>query len=83
MPVFIPPVELATDRVNARATNGTDISFEGNFDLSGFGHHPDDYADYLENAEAPDVLDFFVELDAQGFTDNAVALSIDISEPSS
>ena len=83
VPVFIPPVELATDRVNARATNGTDISFEGNFDLSGFGHHPDDYADYLENAEAPDVLDFFVELDAQGFTDNAVALSIDISEPSS
>ena len=82
-PVFLPEAEIGGDRFQHVPPNALDISFEGDFDLSSFGHHPDTYASFLENVEAPDVLDFFVELDAQGFTDNAVAVSVDISEPNS
>ncbi len=77
---IIPPAGFTAERSQQMAPNGTSITFSGSFDLDSFGHHPDDYSAFIENVKAPGVLDFFVELDTQGFTDNAVALSIDISD---
>ena len=76
-----PDLNLVDEVVRSLEPNGLDITFEGAFDLKGFGHDQGSYISFVEEQTDPRLGDFLTELDTYGFTGNAVALSIDVSRP--
>lgn len=77
----LPRIDISKERVRSTAPNGLHAEFEGGFTATGVGHHQDEYIDYLERVDDVKIEQFLSELDDEGFTSNAVALSIDISDP--
>ena len=75
----IPELEIEGERVRPVEPNGLFAEFEGGF--SGFGHDQSEYIAYLERVDDPSMVDFLVDLDSAGFTSDAVAVSIDITDP--
>ena len=74
-------LEVQGDHVTELEPNGLNILFDGDFDLTGVGHDQDAYVDFVASNTHPAFEEFLQELDAHGYTDNAVTLSVDISEP--
>ena len=77
----IPEIELDDEDVIEMSPNGVVADFEGGFTLSGAGHHQDEYVEFIERVDDPLIEQFLTELDTEGFTADAVAVSVDISDP--
>lgn len=74
-----PTVDIIDTTVRSIGPNGLAVDFDGS--LVGAGHHQDNYIDFLSEADEQPLIEFFEELERSGFTDDAVAVSVDISLP--
>ncbi len=75
----IPELNLLGEEVITTAPNGLLADFEGG--ITGAGHHQDEYINYIERVDDPNVAAFLATLDDTGFTNDAIAVSVDISQP--
>lgn len=74
-----PMIDILDTTTRHVEPNGLAIEFDGSF--VGAGHHPDAYIEYVDTADDQHLLELFEELDRSGFTEDAIAISVDISRP--
>ena len=76
-----PPIsiELKGDDYRAHSDNVLIVEFEGGFE--GSGHHQNNYIEFLEQTNHPEMVALMTALADSGFTRRGTAVSVDVTQP--